>query len=172
MDDDSSSTLPHMEASMHTWILAGLISSFIFILPLSAQEPVKDTISQIVVVEGVGASPEEAIKDAFRKAVLQVGGSVIYTETQIKKFEVINEEVGVDNEIDGSRKLNGSFYRISIKAEVEKKSLLAKLRSSKVMMHRIDQDILITTMLIEFRSKKNASATGWYGPTRTKFQAR
>jgi hypothetical protein len=159
MDDDSSSTLPHMEASIHTWILAGLISSFIFILPLSAQEPAKDTISQIVVVEGVGASPEEAIKDAFRKAVLQVGGSVIYTETQIKKFEVINEEVG-------------SFYRISIKAEVEKKSLLAKLRSSEVMMHRIDQDILITTMLIEFRSKKNASATGWYGPTRTKFQAR
>ena len=84
---------------------------------------------------------------------------MIYTETQIKKFEVINEELG-------------SFYRISIKAEVEKKSLLAKLRSSEVMMHRIDQDILITTMLIEFRSKKNASATGWYGPTRTKFQAR
>jgi len=158
MDDDSSSTLPHMEASMHTWNLAGLISSFIFILPLSAQEPAKDTISEIVVVEGVGPSPEEAIKDAFRKAVLQVGGSVINPETQIKKFEVINEEVGVDNEIDGARKLNGSFYRIGIKAEVEKKSLLAKLRSSKVMMHRVDQDILITTMLLEFRSKKNASA--------------
>lgn len=145
---------------MHTWTLAGLISSLFYILPLWAEEPAKDTNSHIVVVEGVGASPEEAIKDAFRNAVLQVGGSVIETESQIKKFELINEEevVLIDNEIDGSRKRNGSIYRVGLKAEVEKISLLAKRRSSKVVMDFVDQNALITKTLIEFRSRKDASA--------------
>jgi hypothetical protein len=118
-----------------------IVSNIVFLLPLSGQELAKDNGSQIVVAEGVGASPDEALKDAFRNAVRQVVGAVIDAETQVRNDELINDKVLTYSdgfikkfdEIDGSKKQSGGLHRIRIKAEVERKSLLAKLRSSTVV---------------------------------------
>jgi hypothetical protein len=153
---------------MRTWTLAifAIVSNIVFLLPLSGQELPKDNGSQIVVAEGVGASPDEALKDAFRNAVRQVVGAVIDAETIVKNDELINDKVLTYSdgfikkydEIDGSKKKSGGLHRVSIKAEVEKKSLLAKLQSSNVVMKSVDGNGLFAQTVTKLDSEKDAIA--------------
>ena len=46
-----------------------------------------------VVAEGVGATPDEALKDAFRHAVRQAVGAVVDAETLVKNDEVIDDQI-------------------------------------------------------------------------------
>jgi hypothetical protein len=153
---------------MRTWTSAifALVSNIVFVLPFSGQELAKDTGSQTVVAEGVGASPDEALKDAFRNCVRQVVGAIIDAETLVKNDELINDNVLTYSdgfikkfdEIDGSKKQNGGLHRVRIKAEVERKSLIAKLRSSNVVMKSVDGNGLFAQTVTKLDSEKDAIA--------------
>jgi hypothetical protein len=153
---------------MHIWTVAifRIFSPLVFVLPLSAQDPAQENDSQVVVSEGVGASPEEALRDAFRNAVRQVVGAVVDAETQVKNDELINDKVLTFSdgfikkydEIDGSKTQIAGLHRIRIKANVEKKSLLAKLRSSNVVMKSVDGIGLFAQTVTKLDSEKEAIA--------------
>lgn len=61
--------------------------------PSSTQSGAEASPSEAIVVEGVGMTPDEALKDAFRNAVRQVVGAVVDAETLVKNDEVINDKV-------------------------------------------------------------------------------
>ncbi len=104
-----------------------------------AQVPTAGASAVQVVAEGVGASPDEALKDAFRNAVRQVVGAVVDAETLIKDDQVIDDKVLTYSdgfitryeEVSGSKK-HGSLFHLKIKAVVERKSVVAKLKAANV----------------------------------------
>jgi len=75
-----------------------------------------------VIAEGTGASPDEAIKDAFRNAVRQVVGAVVDAETVIKNDDLISDKVLTYSDgfikhyddVPGSKKIQGTIHRIKM----------------------------------------------------------
>ena len=97
--------------------------------PINSHSTVKN---QVVIAEGVGATAEDAIKDAFRHAVRQVVGAVVDAETLIENDEIIEDKVLTYSdgfiksyeEVVGSKKVKDGLHRIKIKAQVERGSVL------------------------------------------------
>src|SRR4051812_43562523 len=48
---------------------------------------------QSVIAEGIGETPENALKDAFRNAVQEVVGALVDAETHIKNDAIISDKV-------------------------------------------------------------------------------
>ena len=103
-----------------------------------AEVPAAGASAEQVVAEGVGASADEALKDAFRNAVRQVVGAVVDEETRIKNEEVISDKVltysnGFINRYEElQRKMQGGLHRIKIKATVERLGIVAKLKEYNI----------------------------------------
>lgn len=98
----------------------------------------------VVVVEGAGLTSEDAIKDAFRSAVRQVVGAVVDAETVVKNDEIISEKIltysdGIIKTYEEiSKKQENGLFRVKIKATVEHRSVVEKLRAAKVAVKGID----------------------------------
>lgn len=119
-----------------------------------------------VIAEGVGATADEAIKDAFRNAVRQVVGTVVDAETLVKNDEVIEDEVltysggfikGYE-EVDGSKKVKGGLHRIKIKAQVERRSVIAKLKAANVTVKEVDGKGLFAKAVTQLDAEKDAAS--------------
>ena len=119
-----------------------------------------------VIAEGVGATADEAIKDAFRNAVRQVVGTVVDAETLVKNDEVIDDKVltysdgfikGYE-EVDGSKKVKGGLHRIKIKAQVERRSVIAKLKAANVTVKEVDGKGLFAEAVTQLDAEKDAAA--------------
>ncbi len=135
---------------------------------LFAQEKSKvpgDGQTQEVVAEGVGSTADEAIKDAYRNAVRQVVGAVVDAETLVKNDELIDDKVltysdgfikGYE-EVDGSKKVKDGLHRIKIKAQVERRSVIAKLKAANVTMKQVDGKGLFAESITQLEAENEAA---------------
>ena len=118
-----------------------------------------------VIAEGAGATPDEALKDAFRNAVRQVVGAVVDAETLIKNDEVIDDQiltysdgfVKKFDEVAGSKKSVGGLHRVKIKAQVERRSVIAKLKSAKVTVKDLDGKGLFAEAVTSAEAEENST---------------
>lgn len=125
-----------------------------------------DSKSNQVIAEGVGATADEAIKDAYRNAVRQVVGAVVDAETLITNDEVIDDKVLTYSdgfikkyvEIAGSNKRKDGLHRIKIKAQVERRSVIAKLKAANVMVKEVDGKGLFAEAVTQLDAENDAAA--------------
>lgn len=147
------------------WILA----VFVPVTGTLAEEKestVENGKTQQVIAEGVGATADEAIKDAYRNAVRQVVGAVVDAETLIENDEIIDDKVltysdgfiKTYEEVAGSKKVQGGLHRIKIKAQVERRSVIAKLKAANVTMKDVDGKGLFAEAMTKLVAEKDAAA--------------
>jgi len=92
----------------------------------------------VVVAEGAGTTKEEALKDAFRAAVRQVVGEVVDAETLVKNEDVVKDQVLTysDGFVPEHQELSAThdngIFRVSIRAQVRRRSVIMKLRAANV----------------------------------------
>lgn len=121
---------------------------------------------QVVVADGAGATPDEALKDAFRNAVRQVVGAVVDAETLVKNDEVIVDKVltysngfiEMYDDVPNSKKNQGGIHRITIKAVVKKGNVVTKLRAASVAVNELDGKGLFAEITTKLDEEKNAEA--------------
>lgn len=121
--------------------------------------------TQEVVAEGVGVTADEAIKDAYRNAVRQVVGAVVDAETLIKNDELIDDKVltysdgfiKTYEEVAGSKKVQGGLHRIKIKALVERRSVIAKLKAANVTMKDVNGKGLFAEAITQMDAETDAA---------------
>jgi hypothetical protein len=123
---------------------AALGAALLALLPpslLCSAEPRGQTPAEprpIVVAEGAGLTPADALKDAFREAVRQVVGAVVDAETLVENDELIKDEVltysdGFITSYDKvSQEVAGGLVRVTIKATVERRSIQQKLQAANI----------------------------------------
>jgi hypothetical protein len=105
--------------------------------PTPQQADIQDVIS-----EGVGTADVDAIQNALRDAVRQVVGSLVDAETLLKNDKVIEDKILAfsdrfikrHEEVTGSKKVTSGLHRIKIKVQVERRTVIAKLRTLNVTM--------------------------------------
>ena len=131
-----------------------------------ASDASSDVKSSQVIAEGVGATAEEALKDAYRNAVRQVVGAVVDAETLITNDEVIDDKVLTYSggfikdyeEVAGSKKVESSLHRIKIKARVERGNVIAKLRSANITVKEVNGKGLFAEAVTKLEAEKDAAA--------------
>lgn len=155
---------------MRRMILAVAAMVVIFVTGswLFAQEKPNASVdgrTQEVVAEGVGTTADEAIKDAYRNAVRQVVGAVVDAETLVMNDELIDDKVltysdgfikGYE-EVDGSKKVKDGLHRIKIKAQVERRSVIAKLKAANVTMKQVDGKGLFAESITQMEAENDAA---------------
>ena len=118
-----------------------------------------------VIAEGAGASPGDALKDAFRNAVRQVVGSVVDAELLVKNDEVVDDQiltysdgfVKKYDEVAGSQKSVGGLHRVKIKAQIERRSVVAKLKAAKVTVMDLDGKSLFAEAVTSAEAAENST---------------
>ena len=126
---------------------------------------VTDHQTQEVIAEGVGITADEAIKDAYRNAVRQVVGAVVDAETLIENDELIDDKVltysngfiKTSETIAGSEKLQGGLHRIKIKAQVERKGVIAKLKAANITTKKMDGKGLFAEAVTQIEAETDAT---------------
>jgi hypothetical protein len=130
-----------------------------------SQDKASDTSStQEVIAEGVGSSADEALKDAFRNAVRQVVGAAVDAETVLKNDEIIDDKVLTYSdgfikkydEVPGAKKVAGGLHRIKIKAQVERRSVIAKLKSANITVKKVDGKGMFAELVTQQEGEANA----------------
>lgn len=121
-----------------------------------------DQGSRRVVVDGVGATPDEALKDAFRQAVAEVMGSIIDAETEVDNDRLMRDRVLTFTDgfvesfedIETARREDG-LVRRRIAATVGREGLL--LACGKTSMS-LDAGGLYPEAMTKLERRKNAEA--------------
>ena len=117
-----------------------------------------------VIAEGVGNSPDNAIKDAFRNAVRQVVGVLVDSETLVKNDKLVDDKIltlsnGFINdysEIPGSQKVQGGIYRVKIKAFVVTGSVIDKLKAVNISVNNVNGKGLFAESVSKLESENDA----------------
>ena len=117
-----------------------------------------------VIAEGVGNSPDNAIKDAFRNAVRQVVGVLVDSETLVKNDKLVDDKIltlsnGFINdysEIPGSQKVQGGIYRVKIKAFVVTGSVIDKLKAVNISVNNVNGKGLFAESISKLESENDA----------------
>ncbi len=124
-----------------------------------------DLKTKEVIAEGVGTTRSEAEKDAFRRAVREVVGLVVDSETLIKNDELIDDKVLTYS--DGfikkgwetlSEKTKGGLVHLKIKVEVEQRSVVAKLKAANITVKQVDGKGLFAEAVTKLDAEKDAAA--------------
>jgi len=115
-----------------------------------------------VTAEGTGSTAEEALKDAFRQAIRQVVGAIVDAETLVMNDEVVYDKVLTHSAgvVKTYKKLSeeqkNGLFRVTIKAIVEKRSLVAQLRAAKAPVTEVDGKSLFAELVTELEGLKTA----------------
>ena len=119
-----------------------------------------------VTAEGVGATPDDALKDAFRNAVRQVVGAVVDGETLVKNDEIIKDKVLTYSdgfiksykEVEDSKRIENGLHRVRITAGVERRNVIAKLKAANVTVADVYGKDLFAKVVTDAEAKENATA--------------
>jgi hypothetical protein len=129
--------------------------------PAQEKKPREDRAT--VVVEGVAAEQDDALKDAFRSAIQQVVGTLVDAETLVEDDKVISDKVltysdGVIKAYkEVSRKQEKGLWRIKISAVVERRRVAARLREVGVTVKEVEGKDIAAEVLT--RTEARAKAT-------------
>lgn len=130
----------------------------------TAEAAPDDKNTRTILVEGVGTTPEEALKDAFRNAVRQVVGEVVDAETLVKNDELVKDQVltysdaFVPKHKKVSEKREGGLFRTTIQATVERRSLIQKLTTAKIVVKALDGQSMFGNIVSQLDADKSAGA--------------
>lgn len=130
----------------------------------AGKESAEDNGTETVEAEGTGRSAKSALKDAFRNAVSKVVGTLVDAETRVKNDEVISDEVleysgGFVSKYDKiSEKEDDGLFRVKIKAQIERRQVIAKLKSANVTVRAVEGKDLASQVLTQQEARKNATA--------------
>lgn len=123
-----------------------------------------DDSTRTVIAEGVGLTPDEALKDAFRAAVRQVVGEVVDAETLVRNDEVVKDQVLTysDGFVPTHTKVSetnaGGLWRITIRAVVERRKVEMRLRAANVTLKKVDGESMFGNIVSQLENEKDASA--------------
>ena len=85
----------------------------------------------------MGATKEEALKDALRAAVRQVVGEVVDGETIVKNEELVKDQILTysdgfvpEHKVTSERHENGLLH-VGIQATVQRRSLIIRIQSGQ-----------------------------------------
>ena len=128
----------------------------------AAETPAEAGLAKVI-AEGMGATPDEALKDAYRNAVRQVVGAVVDADTMVKNDEVIDDKVLTYSdgfikkyeEVPGSKKQQGGLHRIKITAQVERRSVVAKLKAANITVKEIEGKSIFAEAVTQLDAEKN-----------------
>ncbi len=132
----------------------------LFSMPLCAGTPDGDII---VESDGFGISKKDALLKAKREAV-EIGiGTILYSQTEIKNFElmkdvILTRTVGSVKKYDilhQEKKADNSFY-IKIQAVVSLASIKADLAALKILLESMDKPRIM--VIIKEKNGKNAES--------------
>lgn len=129
-------------------------------------QPRDSSSSKAIIVEGVGKTADEAIKDAFRNAIRQAVGAIVDAETIVENDQIIEDKILTYSdaiirryeEVQGSKRIQDGLHRIRIKAFVEKSTLEKRLRDAKVVMQEVDGEGLFAEVVTGFEKDHDAAA--------------
>ena len=93
-----------------------------------------------VIAEGVGDTPDNSLKNAYRNAVRQVVGFIVDEKVLLKNDKLIEEKVLLfssdfvrsHSEIEGSKKVEMKIHKIRIKTAVDIKAISEKLKTNNI----------------------------------------
>ena len=132
---------------------------------VSAQDKPDEAATVIeVVVEGVGVTSQQALKDAFRSAVRQVVGTVVDAKTLVKNDELIDDQVLTysDGFVKQHRVLKESnvdgLFRVRISAHVQRRSLVMKLQAANITVKKIDGESMFGDIATQLQAKNDSAA--------------
>ncbi len=133
----------------------------LFSMPLCAETPDGDII---VESDGFGISKEDALLKAKREAV-EIGiGTILYSQTEIKNFElmkdvILTRTVGAVKKYDilhQEKKPDNTFY-VKIQAVVSLASIKADLTALKILLESMDKPrIMVVIREINGKNAENA----------------
>ena len=148
-------------------LLIALSSSHLFAQEnkTSGKKLEKESPTQEVIAEGIGATPAEAIKNTFRAAVQQVVGAVVDAEVIVKDDAIIEDRVlsysdgfvKTFDEIKGSKSEKGGLCRIKIRATVERRSVIAKLKAANIFTGEVDGAGLYSEAVSQLQAAADAA---------------
>lgn len=168
----SATILPYEGRLMRYLRLTSVVLAIAYTssLPLSvlaqdSSSPSRREQTQYIVAEGVGLTADEALRDAFRSAVRQVVGAIVDAESIVKNDEIIADKVLTYSdgfiksyeEVAGSKQVIDGIHRVKIKARVEKRSVIAKLKSEHVEMKEFDGKGLFAETVTKIEAKTDAA---------------
>jgi hypothetical protein len=116
------------------------------------------------VAEGAGTSGDEAIRDALRNAVRKAVGVVVDGEVLVQKEDVVSDKVltysdgFVTEYTELSRKQENGLVRVTIRAQVEERKLLADLRQAGVTLGTTDGKGLVASAQTRTEARDAAAA--------------
>ena len=133
-------------------------------LPTSAVAEEPATIVEVV-ASGTGLTKKTALEDAYRHAVQQVMGAYVDAETLVKNDKLVKDKILatsngfiVDSKEISSRASNG-LIRVTIRAKVESKKLVAGLNAAKITIRDLDGESLFAKALTKMERKENLQET-------------
>jgi hypothetical protein len=93
-----------------------------------------------VIAEGVGDTPDNSLKNAYRNAVRQVVGSIVDEKILLNNDKLIEEKVlqfsndfvKSKSEIEGSKKVEMKIHKIRIKIVIDIKAISEKLKTNNI----------------------------------------
>lgn len=106
-----------------------------------------DVSSKEVLADGEGGSKEEALRSAFRTAIRQVVGEVVDSDVQVRNDRLIKDEILTysdgfipHHDVVSATVDTKGVHRITIRAVVERRRLVSKLKAAKVTVKELDDD--------------------------------
>jgi len=140
--------------------------------PVEAPLPPQGTVADLPVnkdtlirtAEGIGATYDEALKDAFRKAIWQVVGVVVDAETIMKDDTIASDQVltyanGTIKTFEEVSKLKDQdLFRVKIRAAVEKRRVFDNLKAYRVTEAAVKGSDLYGEIVTQMERAKNARA--------------
>ncbi len=120
---------------------------------------------QTVEAKGVGESEDAALKDAFSNAVQSAVGTMVDAETLIKNDKVMKDQVltysnAFIQKFDkiGSEKRADGLYEVRIKAQVQRKQLVEKLKAANITEKEVKTSSLYAQVVTQNKEEKDAKA--------------
>jgi hypothetical protein len=126
--------------------------------------PTEGKETQTVVAEGVGTTKEEALKDAFRAAVRQVVGEVVDGETLVKNDDLVKDQVltysdgFIPKHEEVSVRREGGLFRMTIRAQVERRGVIMKLKAANVAIKVVDGQSMFGNIASQLGAEQDATA--------------
>jgi len=117
----------------------------------------------LVDVTGIGATPDEALKDALRRAVSQVVGELVDAETLVKDDKLISDSVltyskgFVSEYTERKPYIDGGLIFQPILARVKQRDLASSLKKNGVTTHVFDGRKLFAQVTTQMREAKEGS---------------
>jgi len=139
-------------------------SLWVVLLPRTIVAEESATIVEVV-ANGAGVTKKTALEDAYRNAVQQVVGIYVDAETVVENDELLRDKIlstsngyVVDSKEISSRVSDG-LIRVTIRAKVESKKLVAKLNAAKITTREFDGESLFAKALTKMERKENLQET-------------